>query len=154
MFFKISVLKNFAIFLGKHFRWPLQAFFYRTPTVAACSKYFFSAESGIYCWQSHRYLLRTPLKTPLELFCKKGVLRNFAKFIGKHLCWRLFLIELQEVCSFIKMKLRNRLFLVEFSKLFRTNNLKTENHCFWNLFFHWTALFNNLNFWHKLIHMF
>ena len=68
-----------------------------------CSgKHFFSAESGIYCWQSHRFLLRTPLKTlvkpqkqPRELFCKKGVLRNFANFTGKHRCWSLFLIELQ-----------------------------------------------------------
>ena len=25
-----------------------------------------------------------------EVFCKKGVLRNFAKFTGKHLCKRLF----------------------------------------------------------------
>ena len=25
-----------------------------------------------------------------ELFCKKGVLRNFAKFTGKHLCQSLF----------------------------------------------------------------
>ena len=25
-----------------------------------------------------------------EVFCKKGVLRNFAKFTGKHLCQRLF----------------------------------------------------------------
>ena len=25
-------------------------------------------------------------KQPPELFCKKGVLRNFAKFAGKHLC--------------------------------------------------------------------
>ena len=25
-----------------------------------------------------------------ELFCKKGVLRNFAKFTGKHLCQRFF----------------------------------------------------------------
>ena len=27
----------------------------------------------------------------LEVFCKKGVLRNFAKLIGKHLCQSLFL---------------------------------------------------------------
>ena len=27
---------------------------------------------------------------PPEVFCKKGVLRNFAKFTGKHLCQRLF----------------------------------------------------------------
>ena len=25
-----------------------------------------------------------------EVFCKKGVLRNFTKFIGKHLCQSLF----------------------------------------------------------------
>ena len=98
--------KNFAIFTGKHLCWPLQAFFYRTPIVTASTfsrqQTLFSSESGIYCWPSHRFLLRTPSKTrlkpqkqPLELFCKKGVLRNFANFTGKHLCWSLFLIELQ-----------------------------------------------------------
>ena len=30
-----------------------------------------------------------------EVFCEKGVLRNFAKFTGKHLCQSLFLIKLQ-----------------------------------------------------------
>ena len=30
-------------------------------------------------------------KQPPEVFCEKGVLRNFAKFTGKHLCQRLFL---------------------------------------------------------------
>ena len=29
-------------------------------------------------------------KQSLEVFCKKGVLRNFAKFTGKHLCQSLF----------------------------------------------------------------
>ena len=29
-------------------------------------------------------------KQPPEVFCKKGVLRNVAKFTGKHLCQRLF----------------------------------------------------------------
>ena len=29
-------------------------------------------------------------KQPLEVFCKKGVLSNFAKFTGKHLCQSLF----------------------------------------------------------------
>ena len=29
------------------------------------------------------------------VFCKKGVLENFAKFIGIHLCWNLFLIKLK-----------------------------------------------------------
>ena len=34
-----------------------------------------------------------------EVFCKKGVLRNFAKFTGKHLSQSLFLIKLQ---TFVK----------------------------------------------------
>ena len=107
------------------------------------SKYFFSGESGIYCGVSHRFLLRTPLKSrlkpqkqPLKLFCEKGVLRNFANFTGKHLCWSFFLIELQEVCSFIKKRLRHRCFPEEFTKFLKTPNLKTVNDCFWNLFFH------------------
>ena len=29
----------------------------------------------------------------LEVFCKKGTLRNFAKFTGKHLCQSLFFNE-------------------------------------------------------------
>ena len=56
-------------------------------------KYFFSAESDIYRWQSHQFPFPTPLKAwvkpqrqpLLELFCKKNVLKNFAN---------LFLIEL------------------------------------------------------------
>ena len=28
-----------------------------------------------------------------EVFCKKGVLRNFAKFTGKHMCQNLFFIK-------------------------------------------------------------
>ena len=31
----------------------------------------------------------------LEVFCKKGVLENFAKFTGKHQCQSLFFIKLQ-----------------------------------------------------------
>ena len=30
-----------------------------------------------------------------EVFCKKGVLKNFAKFTGKHLCQSFLLIKLQ-----------------------------------------------------------
>ena len=106
MFFKIGALKNFAMFRGKHLFWPLQAFVYRTHTVGASGfsrqQILFSAESSIYCWQSHWFLPQTPLeaqvkrqKQPLKLLCKKGVFRNFASFTVKQLCWSLFLIELQ-----------------------------------------------------------
>ena len=29
-------------------------------------------------------------KQPPEMFCKKGGLKIFTKFTGKHLCWSLF----------------------------------------------------------------
>ena len=40
---------------------------------------------------------KTVIKNPeaVEVFSKKGVLRNFAKFTGKHLCQRPFLVKLQ-----------------------------------------------------------
>ena len=36
---------------------------------------------------SHKNIFRSSC---LEMFCRKGVLRNFAKFTGKHLCKSLF----------------------------------------------------------------
>ena len=30
----------------------------------------------------------------MQMFFKIGVLRNFPKFTGKHVCWNLFLIKL------------------------------------------------------------
>ena len=35
-------------------------------------------------------------KQPPEVFCKKGVLKIFANFTGKHLCWSLL-----QACNFI-----------------------------------------------------
>ena len=39
----------------------------------------------------HIYFSKTTQKQSPEVFCKKGVLKNFAKFTGKHLCQSLFL---------------------------------------------------------------
>ena len=36
-------------------------------------------------------------KQPLEVLCKKSVLRNFAKFIGKHQCQSLFFNKVASV---------------------------------------------------------
>ena len=42
-------------------------------------------------------------KQPPDVFCKKGVLRNFAKFTGKHLYQRVFFNKkLLKTCNFIK----------------------------------------------------
>ena len=41
-------------------------------------------------------------KQPSEVFCKIGVLKNFANFTGKHLCWSLLLIKLFS-CEFFEL---------------------------------------------------
>ena len=50
--------------------WPLQAFFHRKPIVAASGflrqQILFSAESGIYYLQPHRFLLQATLKTRVK----------------------------------------------------------------------------------------
>ena len=47
-----------------------------------------------------------------EVFCKKGVLKNFAKFTGKHLCRA-------QLCNVIKKRLQHRFFSVKFTKFLR-----------------------------------
>ena len=59
------------------------------------------------------------LKQPPELFCKIGVLRNFAKLTGKHLCHRLFFNKLQSA-NLLKTSLWHRCFPVNFAKVLRT----------------------------------
>ena len=39
---------------------------------------------------SEQFMVMWKEERPPELFFKKGVLRNFAKFTGKHLCLSLF----------------------------------------------------------------
>ena len=52
-----------------------------------------------------------------EVFCKNGVLKNFATFTGKHLCQSLFLIKLQpNTCNFIKKRLWHRPYACNFIK--------------------------------------
>ena len=70
-------------------------------------------------------------KQPPEVFCKKGVLLNFAKFIGKHLCQSLFFNKVAGLSSatLLKKRLWHRCFLVNFMKFFRT----PPSNCFWKL---------------------
>ena len=57
-----------------------------------------------------------------EVFCKKGVLRNFAKFTGKHLCQSLFLIKLLALpCNFIKKETLIQVFSCEFYEISKCN---------------------------------
>ena len=63
------------------------------------------------------YVFRSKSSCP-EVLCKKGALRNFARFTGKHLCWRLFLIKLQaEICNFVKKETLTLVFSCEFCEI-------------------------------------
>ena len=53
------------------------------------------------------------------VFCKKGILKNFTKFTGKHLCQSLFLIKLQALGPDIRRPWQ-RCFPVNFAKFLRT----------------------------------
>ena len=57
-------------------------------------KYDFGSVSNydfVFVFLTHTWYLRGFQKQPPEVFCKKGVLGNFTKFTGKHLCQSLFL---------------------------------------------------------------
>ena len=118
-------------------------FSYRTPPVAA------SDSHTSFCSGSVK-----PHKQLLVLFCKKGVLRNFANFIGKHLCWSLFLMELQ---AWRPATLLNRDPTLVFSRgiceifknIYFKEHLPTTASEICS--FTWTALF--YNFWLKLVPM-
>ena len=60
-------------------------------------------------------------KQPLEVFCKKSVLRNFAKFTGKHLCQSLFFNKFASLRSatLLKKRIWHRCFPVNFGKFSR-----------------------------------
>ena len=75
-----------------------------------------------------------------DVLYKKGVLRTFAKFTGKHLCQCLFLMKLQaKACNFIKKETLAQVFSCEFWESFKNTfsyrtALSTFSYsgCFWN----------------------
>ena len=53
-----------------------------------------------------------------EVFCKKGVLRHFAKFTGKQLCQSLFFNKAaDQACNFIKKETLAQVFSSQFCKI-------------------------------------
>ena len=81
------------------------------------------------------YFIKLTKTTTLRCSIKKAVLKKFAIFTGKRLCWSLFV-------SFIKKRLQNRCFTLTkfFRTLWKTSELK--HGCFWDDFRKW--LFGNL----------
>ena len=73
-----------------------------------------------------------------EVFYEKGVLKNFAKFIGKYLCQSLFFIKVAlSACNFIKKATLTQVFSCEFWKIFKdfffTEHLETASNFTSNL---------------------
>ena len=67
-------------------------------------------------------------KQPWEVFYKKAVIKNFAIFTGKHLCWDLFLLKLHlKACNFIKKRLQPRCLPVNIAKFLKTAIFKNIN---------------------------
>ena len=63
------------------------------------------------------------------MLCKKGVLREFTKFTGKHLCQSLFFNKVAGLrpATLLKKRLWHRCFPVNFVKFLRATENKTEN---------------------------
>ena len=69
-----------------------------------------------------------------EVFCKKGALRNFARFTGKHLRQSLFFNKIEDLnpATSSKKSLWHRCFPVNFAKFLRTSFLQnTSAGCFY-----------------------
>ena len=71
-----------------------------------------------------------------EVFCKKGVLRNFTKFTGKHLCQSLFFNKVAGLtpANFIKKEALAQVFCREFCEI--SKNTFFIEHLWWLLLKH------------------
>ena len=71
-------------------------------------------------------------KQPPEVFCRKSVLKNFAKFTGKHLCWSLFKKNCRREVRFLRTPLlqntsgRLLLYLRNFAMPQKSNGALTD----------------------------
>ena len=54
------------------------------------------------------------------MFCRKGVLKDFAKFIGKHLCQSLFFNKVTGLSNFIEKETLAQVFFYGFCEFLRT----------------------------------
>ena len=79
------------------------------------------------------------------MFCKKGVLRIFTKFTGKHLCQRLFSNKIAgwRTATLLKKSFWHKCFPVNFVKFLRKLFLQnTSGGCFCTLLLRWDNLYS------------
>ena len=90
--------------------------------------------------KSINMFFRTCRSSCPEMFCKKGVLKHFAKFTGKHLCQNLFLIVAAlRHATFLKKETLAQVFSCEFCEILK-NTLLTE-------YLRWLILNMGLKLW-------
>ena len=58
---------------------------------------------------------------------KKGVLKNFARFTGKHLCQSLFLNKIFEDYNFVKKETLAQVFSCKFYEIFKITFLNNTS---------------------------
>ena len=93
------------------------------------STFFFNSDQGIrVSFTNISHISSRP-----EVFCKKGVLRNIAKFTGKHLYQSLFFNKVtgMRIATLLKKRIWHRCFPVNFAKFLRTPIFK--EHIWWLL---------------------
>ena len=86
------------------------------------------------------FLKGTSRSSRLQIFFKIVVLKSSTNFSGKHLCWSLFLKNLQaESLHLHRKRLQHRCFPVKFAKFLRTSFL--IEHLWWQLLYlRWLVL--------------
>ena len=74
--------------------------------------------------QRFRTVLMSSRSSRPEVFCKKGTLRNFTKFTGKHLCQRLFSNKVADLrpATLFKKETLAQLFSCEFCKFLQNTS--------------------------------
>ena len=93
-------------------------------------KIFIKPPPLMFPWQIYNFFKAAQAST--EVFREKGVLKNFAIFTGKHLCWSLNLIKLRPSgsclrdCNFVKKRLQHRCFSVNIATFLW--NIYSEEH--------------------------
>ena len=87
----------------------------------------------------------------LEVFCKKGVIRNFAKFTGKHLCQSLFFNKVASLdLQLYKKEALAQVFSCEFSEICKKTFYFLTEHLWWLLLLtHFMPLVSFYTHWNK-----
>ena len=105
------------------------------------TEHFFSERPSYRCFLHNDHLpyfqyllLKTLLcrSSCLQMFFKIRVLKNFANFTGKHLCWSLFLKKFLTLFLTLLKTLQYRCFPVKFAKKFKNTFFYfSSSGCFW-----------------------